>query len=362
MTEAASPRLRVLMVGAGRRVKNNFLPVLRCLSDQFEVVGVHARTAANLLPVAERWNVPAVHHLNDVDWTKVDVVAISVPTAQNAAVMRQLLPHASRLRLVLDTPIAWNLKELSECGPLMRQFRQVLVAEDYMNFPAFTLLRKFVADGLVGTPKAVTMYNIGYYYHGLALIRSFAQFAPVWRSSRQKAGSFTGNILYCLKGGFRACVIGPYRQHCNGGIMLEGDKGIITEVAADADFGKANGRPVHHLAKTLDNGLFCGYTLTDASGNVLHTLDLAHVRRMRDMPFDDMSDLNLSRGCGLIEVFRALLDDSNINNRYGLEHALYDSFVSRLATRGLLPVDLLVLAGRNVMLPLQFLAKLKNRG
>jgi predicted dehydrogenase len=82
-------RRRVLIVGAGFRVKNNFLPTLHCLKREFEIVGVHARTLERLRPVADLWNVPALSSLDDVDFDAVDLVVISVPPSQNAVVLRR---------------------------------------------------------------------------------------------------------------------------------------------------------------------------------------------------------------------------------------------------------------------------------
>ncbi len=109
----------------------------------------------------------------------VDIVAISVPTSQNAAVLRKLKPSASTLMILIDTPIAWNGAELAACNPLLSDFKHVAVAEDYMNFAPFSLMRRAVKAGLIGKPKALTLTNTGYLYHGLALIRSFADFKPV---------------------------------------------------------------------------------------------------------------------------------------------------------------------------------------
>jgi len=154
VTESAPQR--VLVVGAGRRVQNNFLPVLRALHDRFTVLGVHARTAARLQPVADRWGVPAVASLDGPELQAADTVALSVPTPQNAVVLRALLPHAARLSVVIDTPIAWTLQELAAAAPLLARFRRVMVTEDYMNFPAFALLRQAVTQGLIGQPTALT--------------------------------------------------------------------------------------------------------------------------------------------------------------------------------------------------------------
>jgi hypothetical protein len=333
---ATKPRKRLLMVGAGRRVQNNFLPALRCLEDSFEVVGVHSRTAERLRQVTARWDVPAVESLSDVDFSNIDVVAISVPTSQNAVVLNQLLPHASRLHVVIDTPIAWNFAEYAASGPLLKQFAQVTVTEDYMNFPTFALLRKAVQDGIVGRPLNMTLYNTGYLYHGLALIRSFVGFGPVLQSSRQALGSYGVITDYRLHDDFKATVVGPYRQHTTGGLVFEGEEGVISEFPADQRFYGGN-KPLFMLKPVMEAGQLVKCAITGNGRD--YEMDLPNLRAMRNMDFSDKSDLNLLWGCGLIEVFRSVHQDRNLNRRYGFKNAFYDSFVSRRAEQGVVPID-----------------------
>ncbi len=352
MSESA--KLRVLVVGAGRRVQGNFLPVLRALDAQFSILGVHARTAARLQPVADRWGVPAVATLAGASLEAADVVALSVPTAQNPVVLRALLPQAARLSVVIDTPIAWTRQELAATAPLLARFRRVVVTEDYMNFPEYALARQAVAAGLIGTPTALTLTNTGYLYHGLALIRSFVGFRRAVRTWRRRVGGMTTLVGYRFPGGFEACVIGPYRRHSTGGFLLEGTAGAITQFPADLGAATAS-RPVHLLAPRRDAaGRLDGYAIG--------ALDLipAELAAMHEMPFDDKSDLNLQRGCGLASVFRSLIQDDGLNTAYGAENAFYDSFISRLAERGRLPIDPLTWLGRDAMTAVRALGHLKS--
>jgi len=259
--------------------------------------------------------------------------------------------------LVIDTPVASTLAELTECERLLPRFAKVLVTEDYMNFPLFRLLREAVADDLLGKPIAATLFNIGYLFHGLALARSFVGFAPVWRSRVEHAGPFSTRVTYRLRGGFEACVVGPYRPDHNGGILLEGTKGVISEVAGDAHWGNLDHRPFYLARRKLEAGQLAGYQIEDSAGRSLRTIDLPTLHEMRTLPFDDKSELNLCRSCGLIDVFLAIVESNNINHAYGFESALYDSFVSRLAHRGRLPYDGLSLMGSNAMTLLRWMAK-----
>ncbi len=340
-TDTGERRLRVLLVGAGRRVQNNYLPILRCLDTEFELCGIHSRTEERLNEVAHRWNVPAVPSLGSTDLRSFDVVAISVPTAQNAIVLRQLLAHAAELHLVIDTPIVANPREHGEVAPLLERFRSVTVTEDYMNFPPFALLRQFAASGRIGEVRALTLYNIGFMYHGLALIRSFVGFGPVQGATRHQIGADAWVVSYEFPGEFRASVVGPYRRHTTGGLALEGTHGTVTEFPGDLEAAK---KPTFLLRPALEDGRMTGYEI--AGNDVRDAVDLPSVRAMRGMDFADKSDLNLLRSCGLGDVFRSIAHERNLNNGYGPANAFYDGFVSRRATAGAKPLDPLNIFGR----------------
>ncbi len=328
---------RVFLVGAGRRIQNNFLPALVCLSNSFDICGIHSRTATSLKKVADAWQVPAIYNIADFDFSEVDTIAVSVPTAQNAVVLRQLEPNAQNLDLVIDTPIAWNTLEHAEIAPLIPKFRSVTVTEDYMNFPRFALMRQAAKSGLIGELRSLTLYNIGYFYHGLALIRSFVGFGLVKETWSKKIAEDASATGYEFEGGFRATVVGPYRRHTTGGVLLEGTTGFISEFPFDLQALN----PVKQgylLSEVTTDGQLTGFEICGKSGQAC-SVDLNDMRRMRAMQFADKSDLNLERGCGLISIFQSVLGVHNINWNYRAADAFYDGFVSRRAEAGEMPVD-----------------------
>lgn len=338
------------MIGAGRRAQNNFLPVLSYLraKDAIALAGIHSRTADRLKPVAEHWDLPAVLRLEDIDLSAVDVASVSVPTGQNASVLRSLVSRAPHLTVVIDTPIAWNRRELSTIAPLLRKFRRVLVTEDYMNFPSFSLLRDAVKSGLIGEIRGVTLNNIGFLYHGLALIRSFCDFEPVRTSWSRKISRFAPIVGYNFKNGYTGVVIGPYRKHRAGGITVEGETGILTDFPSDKEFAGPGKKAIYTLSfQRTQDGVIEGIALDDA-GSQYHR-ETPELVEMARMDFGDKSDLNLLRGCGLLKVFEAISQPDNINNLYGPSNAFYDSFVSRVAERGLFPFDPLTWLGSDAV-------------
>jgi len=344
--------LRVLLVGAGRRIRNNFLPALNCLTREFGVAGIVSPTATRRSPLAAQWNVPEYASIDQVDLSQIDVVAISVPTGQNAKVLKQFGPAAARLKLIIDTPIAWSFAELSACSAALAGFNHVGVAEDFMNNPPFTLMRRAVEAGLIGTPKSLVLNNTGFLYHGLALIRSFAGFKPV-NSSRRLVMSHAGVTVQYKVGGLRATVIGPYRRSISG-TALGGTRGTITQYEYDLSAGR---KDIYHLRALKEGETITGYEI-EGSGIALALPELA---AMKAMDFPDKSDQNLLRGWGLIQVFKSLNDPVNFNCQYSPRQAFYDAFFSRLATKGLLPFDPFTAFGGDALAPLAMLASLRSK-
>jgi len=327
-----APRSRVLLIGAGARAQNNYLPALKVLESEFELVGIHSRTAEKLRQVAEVWNVPAIERLAEVDFRKVDIVAITVPTSQNANVLSQLLEYAHHLSLLVDTPIARTTAERMSTCRLLDQFKYVAVSEDFMNMPQFDLLRRFVESGLIGKPAHLIQNGTGYLYHGLALIRSFVGFAPVADFWQKNLNAYSPIVNYSFQNGFQSTVIGPYRRLVSNAVSLEGTDGLVSEFMID----KRYHRPFYHLATRRRGKVISGYTIEGNGASF--SIELPEIDMMMSMNFKDKSDLNLIRGWGLANIFKSFRQ-TNLNNAYGHRNAYYDHFVSKNAGRGRTPLD-----------------------
>ena len=219
------PKAKVLLIGSGNRIQNNFLPALQCVSDQFEVSGIYSKTLINAQSVAEKWGVRAVEDLKSVNFDEIDVVMISISTHAVPSILKQLQPHGKNLHLLLDTPVmdglhnALNLK-------LLRVFKNVQVAEDFMNFPQFSLIRSLIAKQCAGDVRSVRLEHTGYRYHGIALAKSLLGFPKIKKYTRirTKAGLNEHHILFNNQ--TSAVIVQPY-QRLDGRVIVEGDKANI---------------------------------------------------------------------------------------------------------------------------------------
>jgi predicted dehydrogenase len=333
------------LIGVGRRGQGNFLPALHCLRPHFAVAWIHARTPERLREISHLWDVPAAVDLDDETLTNADVVAVTVPIEQNLHVLRKLQRHASRLILVIDTPIAQSILDARACRSLLAEFKTVLVAEDYMNFPEFELARRAAATGVIGRIADIELRGLGYRYHGLALLRSFAGFAPV-RSSVRHSGPDSSTILYRFGQGMSACVIGPYRRD-QGSMCITGTRGVLRMGHSGKPRGAPESAPVHDLRiERTGEGAPSMVVLESRIGR--QSIALSELATMAELPFSDKSDLNLRRSWGLMQVFKALHED-NLNRRYGFRNALYDAIMSRASEKLPLLFDPLTYAGGHLL-------------
>ncbi len=336
--------LRIGLIGAGRRMQGNYLPALFLLPDDFAVAWAHARRPEPLRAAMDPWGVAPQDVLDAAALESVDAVAMSVPIDQNAKVLGQLQAAKHRLHLFIDTPIVTSLKQARDVMPLLVGFRSVTVTEDFMNFPEWSLARSAVEEGVTGPVSDVILDGAGYYYHGLALIRSFFGFDDVRVTRRVALGGAHAVNTFEFAHGRRGRIAYPYRRF-DGTMTVIGARRTISTCA-----GADDTRPVILLTRHRNaEGLIDRITLS--GDGVERELVLDDVAAIAAMPEHDRSDLNLMRTLGLKAVFRSLRAP-DINARYGLLAGLYDSIVSRRANRKSLVIDPLTYAKAGNMVKL----------
>jgi hypothetical protein len=319
---------RVAVVGAGRRVRQNFLPAAAALGDGIEVVGIASRGHRSAEELGDAWGIPAVKGVAAFDWDDVDAVVVSVATSQVPNVLRQLEPYGEALDLVLDTPPFAGPADV-RWARLFKGFRRTLIAEDFMRFPQFDLLRAAVDAGAVGEPRRVVLRRTGFLYHGMALARSFFGFREV-RSFRTRPGARTGrDVRYVLHGGGVADVETPYEPE-SGAVIVVGSDGTLRAGGdtADDEAVSAPG-PVAAIAEIERDGAVTGFALETRVGRFEHVPRA--LAALRAMDLEDDREFNLAKTCGTASVLRQL--ESSGPGPYGPADAIYDTVVSSLAAR-----------------------------
>ncbi|WP_256787862.1 Gfo/Idh/MocA family oxidoreductase [Frankia sp. AvcI1] len=344
MAAAGVGRRRVLIIGSGRRIRKNFLPAFAQRRDQFELVGLWSRTREHAERAAAPWGVPVVGSPAEV-LDAVDTVVVSVSTTAVRAVLRDLAERAPQLSVVLDTPVFGQAAHLPAMATL-RSFARVVVAEDYMNYPQWTLARRAVADGLIGEVRSVELAHSGYRYHGLALIRSLADFDHVTVATRRRAGADV-RFDFRLRRGLRGRITEPYDQ-ARGTTTITGEKGVITDSARVGAVGAGAGHGPVHVLRPRGDARPDGYLLDgpDLLGGL--ELDLPALPALLDAEVPDRSLFNALKTCGLLEVLAAVTGEA-FHSRYTYREALYDHLTTAVLRTSPLVVDPVAGAGGNIV-------------
>jgi Predicted dehydrogenases and related proteins len=156
----------VAIIGSGRRVQQNFLPALSCLRSHFNLLGIFSRTYNNARFVAKKWGCEAFETFECIPLHDISVVAISITSQSVPEILRKLEAYPKKLTVVLDTPALASFRDLNVLRRVSQSHR-VLVAEDFMNFPQFHLMRKALESGLIGKVQSINMRQSGYLIMGL---------------------------------------------------------------------------------------------------------------------------------------------------------------------------------------------------
>jgi choline dehydrogenase-like flavoprotein/predicted dehydrogenase len=182
---AASERVRVGIVGAGRRARGTYLPVLGALADRFEVAGMAARTRrerrANGVPVFD-----SVERM--VERARPDLLVACVTPEANASVTDALLDF--RVPLLVETPLAWSLRD---GRTLLRRIRQlgvpVGVAEQMPFLPLEELKAALREAGVFGRVLAAHNDRHTFGYHAIAKLRRYLGPDRVAREASATSGA-----------------------------------------------------------------------------------------------------------------------------------------------------------------------------
>jgi predicted dehydrogenase len=169
-------RLRVGIVGAGKRVGYLYAPLVRLLRDDLELAGICSRTLGSARAVAEPLNVPAFDDVRAlVDTTRPDLLIASVSRPANGAVGRALAQL--RLPLLLETPIA---DEVAVADGIIAACQEanvpVEVAEQYYRRPMERVKAEIIRAGHFGSVSLAYNDFLGHAYHGISMIRSYIGF------------------------------------------------------------------------------------------------------------------------------------------------------------------------------------------
>jgi len=225
MTGTERTKRRVLVVGAGERVRADVLPVLALLSDRYELAGVRARSARTVESGGATVTVESLDELSAATVAGCDLVYVAVRKEAVPAVLGRLaafdLSHAD---LLIETPVLLfkHLSHLRRIG----SFRAAWAAEDTSALPWLDTLR--AASALVGEPREVLLDRSAWRYHGLAMMKTLLRSERVTSARRRDAPATQARIDLRFAGGARGRLLEP-RDYAVGHFVLSGSAGALTD-------------------------------------------------------------------------------------------------------------------------------------
>jgi choline dehydrogenase-like flavoprotein/predicted dehydrogenase len=181
VTEAQLPtmltegsRMRVGFIGAGDRIKNVYLPILKALSDEFDIIGFTNRTPAKAESFSQETGLRAFTDARSLTETgKADFVVVAVASGAVDDALPALLGVGCPL--LVETPICWNVRKGRKLlRTIAKSGTMVGVAEQTPFMPNERLKRKLIELGVIG--RIAVAYNdfAAYDYHAIAALRAYA--------------------------------------------------------------------------------------------------------------------------------------------------------------------------------------------
>jgi len=158
------------VVGAGWR-SEYFLRIAAALPERFVARALTSRTPASAQRLADRWGVPPVGSVGELDrYGPVDFVLVAVPWAHAPGLVTDLV-GAGRTVLV-ETPPAPDLDGLLELHRMLGDAPPVQVAEQYARQPQHAARLALTGAGVLG-PVGSARLSVAHGYHGVSLLRQF---------------------------------------------------------------------------------------------------------------------------------------------------------------------------------------------
>ncbi|HET7560247.1 MAG TPA: Gfo/Idh/MocA family oxidoreductase [Limnochordia bacterium] len=171
-------RLKIALIGAGRRGRGSHLPVLRALNDVYELVAVCDRDPEVAQAVAAECGIRGYTDLRElIARERLDAADVVVPVDGHHAVCA-LLARAG-VHVLVETPIAATRRLADLMIAEAAKANTVLeVAENYYRMPSERFVSRLIEAGWIGEVSRIHRIFHEGGYHGMSLLRLRAGAPP----------------------------------------------------------------------------------------------------------------------------------------------------------------------------------------
>lgn len=317
------PAAKVLLIGAGPRVKANFTTALKNLAWPTVMLGVWSRTSAHSMSIAQEHQWPHIEQLSEQVLAQADVIVMSINSSAAPQVVKKIIGsvECERKTLVIDTPVYGGIRHLLKAG-LLSAFKNVVIAEDYIQLPQFQLLRQATTHSQLGKIRDIKIEGLGYLYHGLALARSFLDFDDV------KSSSLTdSHCIYRLTKGQQISISRRYSNR-SGQVTITGTDSCMVYIPSNSelDFNINRLANKNLITEYWQGNRLAGILVKWGDTEVIKAFDTLDGIETESNPF------NYFKTLGLITVLNSVFEQ-NSHSSYDYHEALLDNYISHIANR-----------------------------
>jgi hypothetical protein len=174
----SSSALRVGLVGAGRRLLNIYIPILRELSDQYDLVGFTALSRQGFRRMESQTGIqPFLNAEELVKQARPELLIVAVPDRLNESTVQSLLDL--KVPILAETPLAWSVFATRRIMQKAMANNVILgVAEQFPFLPLEQFRHKLLSSGALGTIYSVRNDFQSYSYHAIAQLRRYINGKP----------------------------------------------------------------------------------------------------------------------------------------------------------------------------------------
>jgi predicted dehydrogenase len=169
-------KLKVAVVGAGRRAAGSWLPTIDAMHDQLELVAVCNGGAPRGEEQAKKYSVIWYTDIEKMlDAEKPDFVAMAINPSQTHLVAKAALERG--ISVVTETPVASAVADADMLISLAKEKDAHLeVAENLYRMPSERIKRELILNGVFGRILRGHNNSRTHNYHAVSLVRSYIGF------------------------------------------------------------------------------------------------------------------------------------------------------------------------------------------
>lgn len=169
-------QMKVVIIGAGKRTTEGYIPTLQTMSDRFHLEAIHDIDPDRPDVVGEEFGLPSYSNLEEMfSNVTADFAIIAVPALH----IHQATMETAEfdLHLLVETPISVDLASADQIARIAKIHNVKLeIAETYYRRPHERIKQLMIQEGVFGKINLAYCRFVGKGYHAASILRSYIGF------------------------------------------------------------------------------------------------------------------------------------------------------------------------------------------